>query len=309
MTQLVAVVGATGLQGGSVVKVLHASGKYRIRALTRNPESSSAKSLEQKYPGIEIVRADLDSPESLRQAFRGADIVFGVTQFFQKDILEKVENGDTDAEFTQGKAIIDAAIDEGVQSMVLSSLPSMNRISCGKYTKVLHFEGKHKVEEYLLSKGDEIRGYPVHAGSYMQNYIGLSRRSAEDNAVEFSFVLDPSDKLPLTDVESDFGKVVAYILEHPEECLGKPTAVCTGYFEAQDMVKAFTEVTGTPARYVQIPYECMCSENLTQMAKGLREFNIFDGITDFAEYYEKKGVRLTTPAEFWRNSGWTGLTE
>ncbi|KAJ1724076.1 hypothetical protein LPJ53_001650 [Coemansia erecta] len=309
MTQLAAVVGATGLQGGSVIKALYAAGKFRIRALTRNPDSSSAKSLEQKYPGIEIVRADLDSPESLRQAFRGADVVFGVTQFFQNDILEKVENGDTDAEFTQGKAMIDAAIAEGVQSMVLSSLPSMNKVSGGKYSKVLHFEGKHKVEEYLLSKADMIRGYPVHAGAYMQNYVGNSRRSAEDNAVEFSLVLGASDKLPLTDIENDLGKIVVYVLEHPEECLGKPMAVCSGYFEAQDMVKAFTEVTGIPARHVQIPYEYLGSEDLAQMFQGFREFNIFDGMTDFAEYYEKRGVHLTTPAEFWKNSGWTGPSE
>ncbi|KAJ2782061.1 hypothetical protein GGI15_003036, partial [Coemansia interrupta] len=289
MTQLVAVVGATGLQGGSVVKALYAEGKYRIRALTRNPEGSSAKSLEQKYPGIEIVRADLDSFESLQQAFKGADVVFGVTQFFQKDILDKVESGDTDAEFTQGKAMVDAAIAEGVQSMVFSGLPSMNKISGGKYTKVLHFEGKHRVEQYLLSKADKIRGYPVHAGSYMQNYTGFARRSAEDNAIEFSLVLGPNDTLPLTDIESDLGKIVVYILEHPEECLGKPMAVCSGYFKAQDMVKAFTEVTGVPARYVQIPYEYLGSEDLAQMFHGFREFNIFDGMTDFAEYYGKRG--------------------
>ncbi|KAJ1856573.1 hypothetical protein LPJ73_002157 [Coemansia sp. RSA 2703] len=185
----------------------------------------------------------------------------------------------------------------------------MKEISGGKYANVLHFEGKHKVEEYLLSKANKICGYPVHAGVYMQNYIGFSRWSAEDNAVEFSLVLDPSDKLPLTVIENNLGKIVVYILEHLEECLGKPMSVCSGYYEEEDMVKAFTEVTGKPARYVQIPYEYLGGEDLRQMFQSLREFSMFAGMPDFVEYYKKKEIHLGTPVEFWRNSGWTGPSE
>ncbi|KAJ2843741.1 hypothetical protein J3B02_005176, partial [Coemansia erecta] len=90
MTTTVAIIGATGLQGGSVLKSLYATGKYKIRALTRNPSRESAKQLLNKYPGIEVEAADLDDTESLRKAFKDIDIIFGVTQFFQKEIMDKV---------------------------------------------------------------------------------------------------------------------------------------------------------------------------------------------------------------------------
>ncbi|KAJ2845887.1 hypothetical protein J3B02_004553, partial [Coemansia erecta] len=79
MTKTVAIIGATGLQGGSVLNSLYDTGKYKIRALTRNPKGESAKLLLMKYPGIEVAAADLDDTESLRKAFKDIDIVFGVT--------------------------------------------------------------------------------------------------------------------------------------------------------------------------------------------------------------------------------------
>ncbi|KAJ2612291.1 hypothetical protein H4S08_002760 [Coemansia sp. RSA 1365] len=164
MSKLVAIVGATGLQGGSVLKTLYAAGGYKIRALSRNPESDFAKSLATKYPDVEWVQADLNDASSLCKAFTGVDVVFAVPDFYQKDTLEKVSAGDKDAEFTQGKNIVDAAIDAGVKSIIYSSLDSMKQLSGGKYPDILHFEGKHKVEEYILSKSDKIKGYFIYLG-------------------------------------------------------------------------------------------------------------------------------------------------
>ncbi|KAJ1878360.1 hypothetical protein LPJ57_003460 [Coemansia sp. RSA 486] len=309
MTKTVAIIGATGLQGGSVLKTLHASGKYNIVALTRNPSGQSAKVLLDKYPGIKLAAADLNDTESLRNAFKGADAVFGVTQFFQKDVMDKVHAGDTDAEYNQGKNMVDAAIAAGVKDMVYSSLDSIKRISNGKYPNVLHFEGKYRIQEYLLSKAAEIRGYIVQAGSYMENYVDAARISPEDSTtVEFSFPLSPETKLPLVDTANDTGAVVEYVLEHPDECQGTVFEISGGYYEVQDMVKAFTEVTGKPARYVQIPYEYIPSEELQQMFKGLEEFGPFDGKTEFIARNKKINYKFTTPTEFWKNRGWTGPT-
>ena len=77
---LIAVVGATGQQGGSVARTF-LSHNYRVRAITRNPSSSSALALQDL--GAEPARADLDDPASLRVAFDGADVIFGVTDFWQ----------------------------------------------------------------------------------------------------------------------------------------------------------------------------------------------------------------------------------
>ncbi|KAJ2028290.1 hypothetical protein IW146_006163 [Coemansia sp. RSA 922] len=307
MTKLVAIVGATGLQGSSVLKSLHATGKYKLRALSRNPDGNQAASLKAKYSGVEWVPANLDDTASLRKAFQGANTVFGVTQFFQKDIMERVEHGDVDAEYNQGKNIVDAAIAAGVDSIVLSSIDSMKQLSHGKYPGVLHFEGKHKVEEYLTSLSDKVKGYFVYLGFYMENFVDFSRISPEDNkTIEFTVPLKPTTKLPLVDTANDTGPVVAYVLEHPEECLGTVVEVSGGYYEAQDMAKAFTEVTGKPSRYVQIPYDSIGSDELGQMFKGQDEFGYYGGRTEFIERNKEIKHTFTTPTSFWKNRGWTG---
>ncbi|KAJ2182048.1 hypothetical protein GGF45_001126 [Coemansia sp. RSA 551] len=306
----VAIIGATGLQGGSVLKTLHSSGGYKLRALTRNPESATAKSLAEKYPGVEWVQANLDDVESLRKAFDGVDIVFAVTQFFQPDIMDKVSKGDTNAEYSQGKNIVDAAIAAGVKSMIYSSLESMKQTSHGKYPDVLHFEGKHRVEEYLSSKANQISGYFVYVGFYMENYTQFVHISPEDNkTVEFTMPLNPTTKIPLVDTANDVGPVVEYIIKHPEECLGLVVEASCGYYEAQEMAKAFTEVTGKPARYVQLPYEAVGSDELVQMFKGTDEFGLFAGRTEFLERNKEMNHKFTTPTSFWKHRNWTGPSQ
>src|SRR5712672_1941644 len=95
--KLIAVIGATGQQGGSVLRALHASIQFKVRALTRNPE-------KHRELADEVVRADLNRPESLRTAFEGAHGVFLVTNFWEKG---------TD-ELAEATAAIRAAQDAGV---------------------------------------------------------------------------------------------------------------------------------------------------------------------------------------------------
>ncbi|KAI9504507.1 hypothetical protein GGI25_005538 [Coemansia spiralis] len=307
MLQTVAIIGATGLQGGSVLNALYGAGKYKLIAITRNISSESAKAIKKKHPGVELSEANINDVESLTKAFRGADTVFGITQFFQPDVLKNVESGDLDAEYKQGKNIVDAAIAAGVKNMIYSSLPSMKAFSSGKYAGVLHFEGKKKVENYLLSKVDKICGAVVYLGFYMENYVDFSRISPGDKeTVEFTLPLPATTQLPLVDTANDAGGVVAYILDHFDDFIGKGLEISSGYYEAQEMVKAFHEVTGKPARYVQIPLSALHSEELGQMFKGIEEFGYFNGNTGFLEVNKKMDYKHTTPVDFWKNRGWTG---
>ncbi|KAJ2660247.1 hypothetical protein IWW48_003079 [Coemansia sp. RSA 1200] len=310
MTQTVAIIGATGLQGGSVLRALHATGRYKLVAVTRNTSSESAKEVKTKYPDVELVAANIDDTASLERVFEGADFVFGMTQFFQPEIIDKIGSGNLDAEYTQGKNIIDAAIAAGVKNIVMSTLPSMKEISGGKYSKVHHFEGKHRVEEYLKSKTDKIRGTTIHVGFYMENYLQYSQISSEDKTtVEFTFPLSPTAKVPLAEAGRDTGGVVSYIIANFDDFVGKATEVSGGFYQPQEMVDAFTEATGKPARYVQIPYTYLGSEDLEQMFKGVEEFGLFDKSLGFLETNKKMGYKHTTPVEFWKNCGWTGPSQ
>ena len=75
--KVIAVIGATGQQGGAVVRALQAGGQFKVRALTRNPG-------KHRDLADEVVKADLDRPETLKAAFKGAHGVFLVTNFWEE---------------------------------------------------------------------------------------------------------------------------------------------------------------------------------------------------------------------------------
>src|SRR3954447_14226672 len=104
--KLIAVIGATGQQGGGVVRALQARGEFKVRALTRNPD-------KHRELAEEVVEADLERPETLKAAFEGAHGVFLVTNFWAP--------GGTD-ELKQATAAIRAAKDAGVKHFVWSTL-------------------------------------------------------------------------------------------------------------------------------------------------------------------------------------------
>ncbi|KAJ2794900.1 hypothetical protein H4R20_006069 [Coemansia guatemalensis] len=309
MTKVVAIVGATGRQGGSVLRTLHASRSYKLRALSRNPNSDTARSIALECPGVEWMQADLNDKASLHRAFTGMDVVFGMTSFLDPELVARIRAGDVDAEFDQGKNIVDAAIAEGVKLLVYSGLDSMERLSGGKYPGAIQFEGKYKTQKYLLDRASRIQGVVIYLATHMQNYIHprFSRISSVDNqTIEFTFPYHPTAQLPLVDPTTDTGPVVQYILDHPDEFSGAPVEVCGGYYSVADMVNAYVQATGKPARYVQIPFEDVGPDDLVQMFKGISEFGHYDGKGDFVELYKKISHRFTTLAEFWKSSSWTG---
>src|SRR5258707_15198774 len=122
--KLIAVIGATGQQGGGVLRALQASGQFKVRALTRDPD-------QHRELAEEVVEADLNRPETLAAAFKGAHGVFLVT-------TSSLEGTD---ERKQGAAAVQAAKDAGVKHVVWSTLPDVEAISGGKFN-VPHFTSK-----------------------------------------------------------------------------------------------------------------------------------------------------------------------
>ncbi|KAJ2660248.1 hypothetical protein IWW48_003080, partial [Coemansia sp. RSA 1200] len=296
MIQTAAIIGATGLQGGSVLRTLHATGKYKLVAVTRDASSEPAKKIKAKYPDIKLTEGDLNQVESLKKAFEGADFVFGVTTLVQPGTHDGAVVDSASAEYNQGKNITDAAIAAGVKSIIISTIYSLNELSRGKYLEPSYFEGKLNTEKYLKSKADEIRGAFIHIGSYMENFVSFSRISPDDNeTVEFLFPLPPTTKLPLVDAATDTGGVVAYMVEHFDDFVGKSVEVSGGYYEAQDMAAAFTEATGRPAKYVQLPYEALNNKEMELIFRSFDEVGYFGHKTDFLEINKKMDYKHTTP--------------
>ncbi len=197
--KLIAVIGATGQQGGGVVRSLQASGQFKVRALSRNPG-------EHRQLADEVVQADLDRPETLNAAFAGADGVFLVTNFGQPG---------TD-ELKQATAAVRAAKEAGVKHFIWSTLPDVEAISGGKF-KVHHFTGKAKVDRIVKEAGFVHHTFVI-APFYYQNLVGvLAPQKQADGAVGWALPLDPELRcIHMGDIR-ELGNLVAGAFAHPNE--------------------------------------------------------------------------------------------
>ena len=197
--KLIAVIGATGHQGGSVVGALQASGQFKVRALSRNPEK------HRELAG-EVVEADLNRPETLKSAFAGAHGVFLVTT----SGLEGTN------EFTQGTAAVRAAKAAGVKHFIWSTLPDVEAIS-GVRFDVPHFTGKAKVDRVVTEAGFANHTFVI-APFFYQNLVGaLAPQQQADGSMRWTLPLDPSARcIHMGDI-TELGKIVVGAFAHPDQ--------------------------------------------------------------------------------------------
>src|SRR6267143_2943768 len=151
--KLIAVIGATGHQGGAVLRALQAGGQFQVRALSRNP-------VKHRDLADEVVEADLNRPDTLQPAFAGAHGAFLVTS-------SSLEGTD---EFSQGTAAVGAAKAAGVEHFTWSTLPDVKAISGGRF-RVPHFTGKAKVDRVVTEAGFANHTFVI-APFFYQNLAG-----------------------------------------------------------------------------------------------------------------------------------------
>jgi len=219
--KLIAVVGATGQQGGAVVRALQASNQFKVRALTRNPAKHSELA-------DEVIQADLNRRETLRAAFEGAHGIFLVTNPW--------EQGTNEVE--QATAAIRAAKDAGVKHLVWSTLPDVEAISGGQL-HVPHFTGKAKVDRIV--KEAEFTNYTfVIAPFYYQNLIGvLAPQKQTDESVGWVLPLDPTVRsIHMGDI-TELGDIVAGAFAHPDQARNG------GYLPLVGDFMSFNEIVDT----------------------------------------------------------------
>src|SRR5712672_2825712 len=197
--KLIAVIGATGQQGGSVLRALQASSQFKVRSLTRNPE-------KHRELADEVVKADLNRPETLQAAFEGAHGVFLVT-----NSLEEGSN-----ELKQATAAERAAKDAGVKHFIWSTLPDVEAISGGKFN-VPHFTGKAKIDRVVKDEGFENYAFVI-APFYYQNLAGaLGPQKQADGSMAWALPLDPTLRVIHMGDINELGDIVAGAFAHADE--------------------------------------------------------------------------------------------
>src|SRR5256712_3406624 len=221
--------GSTGKQGGAVARGLLERG-HKVRAVTRDPNSSQAKLLANA--GATLVAASLEDTAAITQALEGATSLFAMT----------VPSGGTDAETRQGIAAA-AAQAAGVH-LVFTSVGSANR-----QTGIPHFDSKYEVEKHIAKIG--VRATILAPVSFMENLFSVKEQLAKGI---YAAALPPTRALAQVAV-ADIGAVAVRVLENAGRFTGKRFDLASDELTGNDVVAILSRVTGRPFAYYQVPLD------------------------------------------------------
>jgi uncharacterized protein YbjT (DUF2867 family) len=279
--KIIAILGATGAQGGGLARVIlsDASSEFAARALTR--EVSSAKAKELAKMGAEVVAADVDDPESLKRAFDGAYGAYCVTFFWGHLSPER--------EMAEAKSMAEAAKHAGLRHVIWSTFEdtrkwvplSDNRMPtlAGKY-KVPHFDGKGEANKFFTDLG--VPTTFLLTSFYWDNFIhfGMGPKPGPDGKLVITLPMGQK-KLPGIATE-DIGKCAYGIFKRGREFIGKTVGIAGEHLTGAQMAAAFTKVLGKEVRYNDVSPEVYRSFGFP----GADDLgNMFQFKRDFEEYY------------------------
>ncbi|KAK8087774.1 hypothetical protein PG997_002735 [Apiospora hydei] len=261
MPRIITIVGATGIQGGSVVRAFLDDPNYSIRAVTRDISSDAAQTLEEC--GIEVVEADINDAESLRAAFAGSYAIFAVTNFFEALPTMGVDKS-MKVETRLGLNLADAAAaTESLAHYVWSTLPKSRRNTGGRIV-VPYYESKNRVDDYIRAKHPQLLQKTTFfwVGWYASNmdypwFKPMAVPSFGDGPGSYVQMLGvpPWTVIPLAgDERTNVGLFVRAILDQPQKTL--PAKTVAGYVEQEtygELMQVYGAVQGINVRCVQIP--------------------------------------------------------
>ena len=274
----IAVVGATGAQGGGLARAILADtdGPFTLRAITRKPDSPQAQALASA--GAEIVVGNSDEPASMNAAFDGAHAVFCLTNYW--------EHFSPDREIAQARTLAEAAKAAGVEHAIWSTLEDTRRwvplddarmpTLMGRF-KVPHFDTKGQSDDVFRSLG--VPTTFLLTSFYWENFIyfGLGPKPGPDGVLAITFPLDDK-KLPGIGVE-DIGRSAYAIFKRREEFVGKTVGIAGEHLTGSEMATRFTAALGREVRYNAVPPEVYRSfgfpgaDDLGNMFQFKRDFN------------------------------------
>ena len=310
-TKLIAVLGATGAQGGGLARAIldDPQGGFALRAITRKPNSDKAKALAKR--GAEVVQADLDDVKSLTKAFTGAYGVYGVTNFWEHFSAEK--------ETAQGKNIAQAAKAAGVKHVIWSTFEDTRKLVpldddrmptlAGRY-KVPHFDGKAEADATFRELG--VPTTFLLTSFYWDNFIyfGAGPKKGPDGVLAITMPMGDK-KLPGMAAE-DIGKCAYAIFQKGGELIGKTVAVAGEHLTGAEMAAAMSKALGKEIRYNDVPADVYRgfgfpgADDMGNMFQYKRDFQsqycgprdmtrvraLAPGVQTFAQWLAKNGSRI-----------------
>lgn len=303
---LIAIVGATSKQGRSVAATLLRSGRFRVRALTRQKDSPEALSLEKLGAEIVTVPLQLGFQKDLVAAFEGADGAF---------LMTPPVTPPATIEAPIGRQLADAAVEAGVGHIVFSTLENVDAISGG--TKFApHFTDKARVADYI--RGLPIAHSFVMLAFFYTNLLEYYPPRMEGDTLVLPIYLPEDFRAPFVDPLTATGPVVLEIFSNPERYNGKTLPVVGDIISPREMVETFRAVTGLRAEYrnaftrdglLQYFPEFAANEFLVRELVGMVEYAVEYGY--FGKEHDLEWSRRLDPdtldwEQYLRTTGWRG---
>ena len=278
------VTGATGRQGGAVIRHLLPKG-WRVRALTRDTGSSAAKTLARE--GVEVMRGDLEDPRSLQPAARGVYGIYSVQDFWSVGARREVQ---------QGKNLADAAKSGGVEHFVYSSVGGAERNS-----GIDHWESKWEVEKYIRKLG--LPATMLRPAAFMENYyidqveIGILKGK----------LMDPirANKPYQTIATDDIGAFVALAFDRPQHFIGLELEIAGSELTNPQAAQVFSRVLGRPVKFQKLPMpmvRLILGKEFYQMFRWFNAEGFKADIEELRRRYPE--VHLQSLEEWLRSEGW-----
>jgi uncharacterized protein YbjT (DUF2867 family) len=255
----VAVLGATGQQGGAVAEALAKKG-IAVVAITRNASSEKAKALASRADSTEVREADLDDKDSLVKAFDGCDGAFVIANFWEgmdveKEVRQYKNATDALKEIGSMKHVVFSTLEETTIPVAdhFKSLHQCEHEGAKGPMKVPHFDGKARAEKMF-------EGLPttfVLTSCYFENFCSFfSFSKGEDGS--YTFTLPLSDvKIPWT-ILGDLGEFTACAFTKPEligQRIGQASLLANG----DDLAEIFSKATGKTIKYNRVSWETFAS--------------------------------------------------
>ncbi len=246
--KIIAVVGATGAQGGSLARAIlsDSSSKFAVRALTRNVNSDKAKALAKL--GAEVVAANVDDPESLIHAFKGAYGAFCVSFFWEHFSPEKEQQ--------HARNMAEAAKSAEVSHVIWSSLDDTRKwipldddrmpTLMGKY-KVPHFDAKGESNSFFTDLSLPVT--ILNTSFYWENmiYFGVGPKKGPDGKLVLTLPMGDA-KLPSISSE-DIGKCAYGIFRNSSKYIGQTVGIAGEHLTGSQFAASLAEAIGQEVLY------------------------------------------------------------
>ncbi|MBN9386330.1 MAG: NmrA/HSCARG family protein [Chitinophagaceae bacterium] len=249
--KIILVTGATGHQGGAVVRHLLQTGEFLVQALVRNKQGDKAQALMRA--GAFLKQGDFNDRASLDAALQGVHGVFSIQDFREGP----------EVEVRQGITLADAAKAAGVSHFVYSSVGSAER-----NTGIPHFESKFKIEKHIRTL--QLPYTIIRPVFFMYNYESM-RQMIEGGTLYLP--LSPDTVLQQLS-EDDFGRMIVKVFQQPESYKDRSIELASTAITLLDVAAAFSQVMGKKTSYQQIPFgafEQKAGEEVTTMFRWFEE--------------------------------------